>query len=84
MSQGGLFCFVCRDEISQTIVLYVLGIFGKLSMNKGVPRFEIICSYGVEVMLLLESPTMMKSGLLSKAYEKIKIKPLPIILIHNL
>jgi hypothetical protein len=44
-------------------------------MRKGVLTwFEIICSYGVEVMLLLESPIMMESGLLSKAYEKIKNK----------
>jgi hypothetical protein len=53
-------------------------------MSRGaLTWFEIICSYGVEVMLLLESPIMMKSGLLSKAYEKIKIKPLPRILMHN-
>jgi hypothetical protein len=40
-------------------------------MSKGaLTWFEIICSYRVEVMLLLESPIMMKSGLLSKAYEK--------------
>ncbi len=60
MKQGSLFCLVYHTKISQTMALHlpnhgischILGIFGKLSMNRGAPTwFKIVLSYNVEAI----------------------------------
>jgi hypothetical protein len=51
MKQGSLFCLSSSHLSNHSISGCTLGIFGKLSINKGAPTwFGTVWSYGVEAI----------------------------------